>query len=136
MTEPGLTPPGGIHRDQPEGPSPSPPRPVIRISQKNIWIASLAGVVLLAVGVWLVVAMLPGFLSAPETRTAGEAPPAAADARKIQATLFRLSSDGNELETTSQEVLYGATAAEQARRIVEALVQPPPAGRLSPIPNG
>ena len=36
----------------------------------------------------------------------------------------------------SREVLYGATPAEQARRIVEAQVQPPPTGTLSAIPAG
>ena len=54
--------------------------------------------------------------------------------RRIHATLFYVSDTGSELVPVSAEVLYGATPAEQARRIVEAQVHAPPEGRVSAIP--
>jgi hypothetical protein len=112
--------------------------PVVRITERNIWIAVAAGLGLLALGVVLVVVVLPRLLSTP---TGGGAPasaePATAgDARRIQATLFYVSDSGQELVPISRSVLYGPTPLEQARRIVEAVVEPPPQGQRSAIPEG
>lgn len=101
------------------------------------WFVAIGGVLALVLGVWLVVVKLPRLLtSAP----VGDAPPAQAPApaegRKIHATLFYVSDDGTELVAVSQEVPYAPTAAEQARRIAEAQVGPPPAGAASAIPAG
>ena len=101
--------------------------------------AIVAGILLIA-GVWLVSTRLPDWIGSGDevepaaTKTAGGG--AAADARKIHALLFYVTDDGAELQGSSQEVLYGATPAEQARRIIEAQIQPPPAGRLTAIPPG
>jgi spore germination protein GerM len=109
------------------------PRPP---SRKPLWLVlgiALAGVVL---GVWLVAIILPRWL-----RSGGGTPTdvqsgAAADARRIHATLFFVSDDGGELVPVSREVPFGATPGEQARRVVEAQVQPAPPGLTSAIPPG
>jgi hypothetical protein len=113
--------------------------PIVRISQRNIWIAVGAGAGLLLVGVLLVVFALPRVLSTPTVpgRAPDEPPPAApGDARRIQATMFYVADNGQELVSASRPVLYGATPLEQARRLVEALVEPPPQGQRSAIPEG
>src|SRR5262245_43482295 len=128
----------------PQPPLPGPDQvgatPVVRISERNIWIAVSAGAGLLLIGVLLVVLVLPRLLSTP---TGVDRPPAAApppavagEARRIQATLFYVADNGQELVPVSRQVLYGATPLEQARRLVEALVEPPPDGQRSPVPEG
>jgi spore germination protein GerM len=95
------------------------------------------GAVALALGLWLVLARLPHWLLTPETESAGSAASVpTGDTRKIHATLFYVSDDGSELVPVSQEVPYGETPSEQARRIAEAQLQPPPAGLTSAIPAG
>jgi hypothetical protein len=95
------------------------------------------GVALVLTGVWLVFAVLPGFLTTPETPvTPAAAPVTAEEARKIQATLFSVSEDGLELVPFSQEIRYGATPAEQARFIVEAQIAPAASNVASAIPRG
>jgi spore germination protein GerM len=119
---------------------PTPPRPA-RLSRPAIAALAALGALFLIAGVWLVSTQLPGWV---ERRAGRDAAPAgtkteggaAGDARKIQALLFYVTEDGAELQAATQDVLYGATPAEQARRIVDAQVQPPPAGRLSAIPAG
>jgi len=109
--------------------SPAPP------SRRGLWIALSAGIGLLALGVWLVFAKLPSFLTRstePSASTSG--PTKAGEARKIQATLFYVSDDGAELVPVNRDVLYGATAVEQAKHIVEAQVAAAPANLASAIP--
>jgi hypothetical protein len=99
----------------------------------------MAGVAVVCLGglLWLVSAKLPGWMRSPPSGQPSSASSAgAADTRKIRATLFYVSADGSELVPISQEVEYGATPGEQARRIAEAQLRPAPAGRLSPIPAG
>jgi len=88
------------------------------------------------VGVWAVIALLPGLLvKAPNEQAPVESSETTpADARKVRVSLFYVSESGLELEPMGREVAYGATVNEQARRIVEAQVQAPPAGRVSAIP--
>ena len=127
-------------------PQPTPPgpeqvgaTPVVRISQRNIWIAVIAGAGLLLTGVLLVVLVLPRVLSTPTSseRAPNAPPPAVAgDARRIQATMFYVAENGQELVPVSRPVLYGATPLEQARQLVEALVEPPPEGQRSAVPEG
>jgi hypothetical protein len=142
MTEPDPDLP--LHDPDPQPPLPGPDQvgatPVVRISERNIWIAVSAGAGLLVVGVLLVVLVLPWLLSAPTgvDRPPQAPPPAAAagDARRIQATLFYVADNGQELVPVSRSVLYGATPLEQARRLVEAVVEPPPEGQRSAVPDG
>lgn len=102
------------------------------------WVAGVLGAIALVTGVWLVATRLPGWLTQPGdgtvvggTSTIGEG-----ETRRIQATLFYVSDDGTTLMPTSRNVLYGATPVEQARRLVEAQVAPPPEGLVSAIAPG
>ena len=133
-----------LREPDPDPPLPGPDQvgatPVVKISERNIWIAVAAGAGLLVVGVLLVVLVLPRLLSTPTGPEPVPAPPpapaATSDARRIQATLFYVADNGQELVPVTRSVLYGATPLEQARRLVEALVEPPPDGQRSAIPEG
>ena len=127
-----LRPPG-------DAPPPLQAPPPKRASRRVLWLALAACVVVLGLGVWIVAAKLPDWLLSARRRRSvdrGRHGAAAADARHIQATLFYVSADGTALVAASREVPYGATPAEQARRIVEAQVAAPPNERLSAIPKG
>ena len=105
-------------------------------SRRATWIA-VAGGLALSLGVWLVLAKLPRLLTTPEGGAPVQSGPAATgEARKIHATLFYVADTGNELIPVNAEVPFGDSPADQARRIVEAQVQPPVEGTLSAIPAG
>jgi len=113
---------------------PPSPQPLTRRSMFLILGIGLAGVLL---GVWLVMAILPRWLrSTPGETAANTGSAAIGDTRKIHATLFYVADDGSELVPVNREVPLGTTPAEQARRIVEAQVQPAPQGLASAIPQG
>jgi hypothetical protein len=107
---------------------------------------------LIAVGGILVTAALAWFLfigverwrqrpaPAPPDETAG-APPAATEAAPpatphIKAHLFYVSDDGLRLKPEQREVLFGEGTAAQARRIIEAQLEPTAAPAISAIPAG
>lgn len=118
---------------------PTPPPPPARQpwwSSRTTWLA-IGGGLALSLGVWLVVAKLPGLLTTTpgdETPASSTPAPAPGETRKIHATLFYVADNGSELVPVDTEVPYGETPAEQARRIVEAQVQAPAEGTLSAIP--
>ena len=128
----------------PSGDTPTPPgSPPGPASRRVLWIWIGIGAAVLAFGVWLVIAKLPRFLASPPPlggpttpAAGGAAGGATAEARRIRATLFYVTDDGSELVPASREVLYGATPAEQARRIVEAQVEKPADNKVSAIPAG
>ena len=96
---------------------PVPPRP----SRTRLWLALIGCVLILALGVWFVGSRLARWLnSAPTAGVPAPTAGAAADTRRIQATLFYVSADGAGLVPVTHDVVFGATPAEQARRIVEA----------------
>jgi len=106
---------------------------------RRVWLAGVVGAGLLGLGVWLVVANLPSLLT-PRREDPAPAPPPVVETpgetRRINATLFYIAGTGRQLEADAREVPFAATTAGQARRILEALLQPPPAGRTSAIPDG
>jgi len=119
--------------DSDSGGSPQP-------SGRRRWMLVAGGAVAVLAVIWLVVAQLSGPQTGSGNGGVTETPIAgvgtdAGEARRIQATLFYVSDDGTLLVPTTRDVLYGATPAEQARRIVEAQVQTP-AGLASAIPEG
>lgn len=122
-----VTPPNG---------SETPASPTL--SRRALWMLLAGGVVLTGVGIWLVFAVLPKFLTTPQQQTAAPSSAAAAteEARKIKATLFYVSEDGLELVPVAQDVRYGATPAEQAAAIVEAQIAPPVGAMVSAIAHG
>lgn len=97
---------------------------------------SLAAIV--AIGAWLLVFALPRWYG--EDQTVAPAQPREApeqvESRKIRATLFYVSSDGTRLVAVEREVPYGASATEQARRILEEQVKPAPSQYVSAVPSG
>ncbi len=111
---------------------PAAPAPPPRSLKK----AFIIGGLLVATGLWLVLALLPGVLTrSPQSGTVINGPEPT-DARRIQAKLFYVSEDGGELVSVLRDVAFGATPAEQARRIVEAQVKAPVDGQVSAIPTG
>jgi hypothetical protein len=118
-------------------PEPRPPGPAAP-SRTRLWSALAVCIVLLGLGVWLVAARLPHWLATSDVQpaTPSAAPGAGTEARKIQGTLFYVSEDGTSLIGVNHDVVYAATPAEQARRLVEAEVAEPPNERASAIPKG
>jgi germination protein M len=95
--------------------------------------AALAGV--LVIGLSVLYFAGPRWLRAPATAEVA-APASAADARKIRARIFYVAGDGEHLESVEQEVPYGEGPTEQAARMVDAMLAPPPAGHVSAMPPG
>ena len=56
--------------------------------------------------------------------------------RTIRATLYYVSPEGTSLVPIDREVPFAEGPVEQAKRIVEAQVAPPPPGHLSAVPPG
>jgi hypothetical protein len=133
---PGPAPPPDV--PPPVQPEPWKARPVVRIASHHLSTAIAIGVGLLAIGVLLVVTLLPGLLTTSDA--GGEAAAGSgtgpASGRRIQATLFYVSADGDALIPVNRSVPYGATPVEQAREIVKVAIEPPPEGFQSPIPAG
>ena len=94
---------------------------------------ALAG--LLVAGLLTLLVLGPRWLTTPP-EDAPAAAVAAADARKIRARLFSVDEQGTALRSVEQEVLYGESTAEQARRIIEAQIAPAPTSQVSAIPAG
>lgn len=106
-------------------------------SRSRLWLAVLIGGSLIALGIWAVASQLPDWLRRGDQPAVAAIDPESptSDARRIQATLFYVSDNGTRLVPVVRDVLFGATPAEQARRILEAQVQTPE-GVVSAIPAG
>lgn len=106
---------------------------MMAMPSKRILIAGAAGVALL---VWVLFWGVPAWLR-PDAAPARPADAQAeAEARRINATLFFVSTDAQSLVAVPREVPYGATPTEQARQIVAAQLGAPPANLHTPIPSG
>lgn len=105
---------------------------IVRLSKRII----AAAVIGLALLVWLLFWGVPAWLDrdGPAARPAESQ--TAAEARRISATLFFVSSDAQSLTAVPREVPYGATPSEQARHIVTAQLGQPPASLHTAIPKG
>jgi len=115
----------------------TPATPTPAFSRRRIWTLAGVGAGLLGLGVWLVFSQLPGLLTTPEGGPPpAESTPSVVETRRIQAALFYVADDGTALVPVSRDVVYGATPAEQARRLIEAQIAAPPEGRSSAIPAG
>jgi hypothetical protein len=99
-----------------------------------------AGVLLVVALAWLLFVALPRWAARPIPTQPEEAattqPPAAPSAPRIKAHLFYLSDSGLRLKPEEREVLFGEGTAEQARRIIEAQLEPPADPLVSAIPQG
>jgi spore germination protein GerM len=79
------------------------------------------------------------YLNRPTPAPVAQAPQAARQAeaaRRIKATLHYVSPDGLRLTASERDVVFAEGASEQARRIVEALLEPAPNGLTSAVPQG
>ncbi|MDQ3171059.1 MAG: GerMN domain-containing protein [Acidobacteriota bacterium] len=94
------------------------------------------GAAALALLVWLLFWGVPAWTSRRAARVDPAAAQAAAEGRKINATLFFIGPDAESLVAVTRDIPYGATPAEQARHIVEAQLGAAPASHYSPIPSG
>ena len=118
-------PPGSERSPQPAAP---PPRSLTK--------AVVAGALLIAGGVLVVMAVLPKILSRETVPPPDMPGTPTSNARRIQATLFYVSDDGAELIQVPREVPFGDTPALQARYIVQAQLETPAKGFASAIPPG
>ena len=96
----------------------------------------IALAVLLVAGLITLLVLGPRWLTTVPDAALPDATAAAVDARKIRARLFFIDDQGTALKGVEQEVLYAESTAEQARRIIEAQIAPPPAPHVSAIPAG
>jgi spore germination protein GerM len=87
-----------------------------------------------AIGVVLVVVAPRWYAAAPAHPPAASKEPVAT--RKIRAMLFYVSETGETLVPVEREVAYGDGLLEQAKRIVEAEIEPAPAPLVSALPAG
>jgi hypothetical protein len=80
--------------------------------------------------------VLPRWYAESGDDAAGIEPPPAPAAPKIKARLFYVSEDGLQLVAVEREVPFGQGTVQQARRLVEAQVEPAPRPLVSAIPVG
>lgn len=97
-----------------------------------------AALVVAALGaVWMLFTYGPRWYA---RRTPAGAPQAAAATptaeRKIKATLYYVADDGTSLVGVQREVPFSEPIVEQARRILEAQLEPAPAPLASSVPAG
>jgi spore germination protein GerM len=87
------------------------------------------------VGTWVAVRYL---MPAQPARPAAAATAGAgvAEGRRIKAALYYIAADGVRLDAAQRDVAYAESTPDQARRILEAMLEPPPPGLLSAIPAG
>jgi spore germination protein GerM len=98
-----------------------------------------AGALAVAAGIgWVVFVGLPRWTAPPPVEppraTAAAATPPTAP--KIRARLYYLAEDGLRLQPADREVYFGEGTAEQARHLVEALLEPAPEPLVTVIPSG
>jgi spore germination protein GerM len=97
---------------------------------------SLFVVLVGALGVVLVVVAPQWYAAEPASRSDAVAAADATAAKKIRATLFYVSEDGQHLVPVDREIPYGEGLVEQAKRIVEAEIAAAPAPLVSALPAG
>jgi hypothetical protein len=103
--------------------------------------AAIAAIVLLAVVLgWILFVGLPRW-TAP--RQAAAPAPASSSSqqteeptRKIRARLYYMTADALRLQGADREVEFGEGTLEQARHLIESLLEPAPESLISPLPAG
>lgn len=111
-------------------------------------IIGAAGVVVTLLLVWVLFVALPRWArddraeETPVEEAATEPPTAPAEGsadpatRRIGVRLFYVAEGGRALTPYDREIEYGEDTAQQARRILEAQLTPPPPPLVSAIPEG
>jgi spore germination protein GerM len=85
---------------------------------------------------WVLFIGLPRWTAPRPAQPAAASPAAPATSPKIRARLFYIAPSSTKLQTVEREVQFGDTPASQARRIIEAQLEPAPEPFVSPIPAG
>lgn len=101
--------------------------------------AILAVLIIVALGaVWGAFRLAPRWSGAGGGPAAAPppSPAAAAPERKIKATLYYISEDGQSLAAVERDVPFAEPVVAQARKIVEAQLAPAPPPLASPVPPG
>jgi spore germination protein GerM len=95
-------------------------------------------VLLVAVGwvAWTIVSRWYAPRNAPAAATQPQAAAPAVPERKIKATLYFVSEDGLSLAASEREIPFAEPIVAQARRIVEAQLEPAPPPLTAAIPTG
>jgi hypothetical protein len=101
-----------------------------RILAWTLLVAALAGAIVAAF------VLLPRWYADANEPSASAEPVAAPATPRIKAQLFYVSEDGLRLDAVEREVAFGEGTLLQARRIVEAQLEPPPPPLVTAIPNG
>lgn len=92
----------------------------------------------IAVGWWAIVDYLArSDATAPASAAGSPAQPGGGNtARRIKAVLFYVAEDGSHLTSVERDVVFADGAGEQAKRLIEAQLAPPPPPLSSAIPGG
>ena len=91
---------------------------------------------LVGVGSWMLVRYILRPTPAENTNPGITTSAAVPGARRIKVTLFYVADDGLHLAPVERDVAFAEGPSEQARRIVEAQLAPPPPPLMAAIPNG
>lgn len=105
------------------------------ISRRFIALTVVAAVSV-GVGTWATLRWLDRRPPFPGRQAPAGARSVAGESQRITATLFYISADGTRLEPAQRDVVFAEGTAEQAKRIVDALLGPPPGALASAIPPG
>jgi hypothetical protein len=107
------------------------------VSPRSIALTAITATAV-GLGLWATLRYLvePGPMVHSPTGTATAPAGPLPEARRIKATLFYVASSGLRLSAAERDVLFADGPSEQGKRIVEAMIEPPPAGLVSAIPPG
>ena len=110
---------------------------------RGMRLVGILGVLVLTAGLaWVLFVGLPRWTRPappPEDLIVNRKPelaPVEAATPRIKARLFYLTADGMRLQPSEQDVEFGATTTAQARRLIEAQLQPPQPPLVSAVPAG
>ena len=103
---------------------------------RRIVVFGVIALLAVAGGGWLTVWLSRRNAIGQPNPTSATGTPAAADARKITATLYFVSEDGMALVGVQREVPFGESVLDQAKLIVEAQLAVAPEPLVSAIPPG
>jgi len=99
-----------------------------------VWVGLAAALV--GVGSWMLVRYTLRLTPIENTSPGATASAAAPGERRIKVTLFYVAEDGLRLAPVERDVPFAEGTSEQARRIIEAQLMPPPSPLLAAIPKG
>ncbi|MEK6630710.1 MAG: GerMN domain-containing protein [Acidobacteriota bacterium] len=106
-------------------------------SRRQFVIVTVLVAVAIAVGWWAIVDYLARpAATQPASAAAPAAQPVGNTERRIKAALFYVAEDGSHLTSVERDVAFADGAGEQAKRLIEAQLVPPPPPLLSAIPGG